>query len=102
MGAASGASFVSLGLAGALATFLQFVLMLTSIAQVMLMYVRAVLLVLLVGLFPIAAAAAFTARGKELLDRYLKWTLAWLLWKPVAATIYAAGLLMIETGAPSR
>jgi hypothetical protein len=89
---------VALPIAGALGALLFGLVMISGILQVILIYARAIILILMLGLLPVAAAAAMTRRGRQLLDRYLTWIIAWVLYKPTAATIYAAGFWMLSNG----
>jgi hypothetical protein len=60
-------------------------LFLSSMVQLLLLLARNAGLVLLAGLLPVAAAVGGSVRS-----RYLTWLLALVLYKPAAATIYAA------------
>ena len=53
------------------------------------MMVRAVVLPLLVAVWPLSAAASMVAGGEETFSKVTKWLVAFLLYKPVAAIIYA-------------
>ncbi len=86
------------GLTGPILMFLFILVILAGLVQLVLVYARAVVLVLLVGLLPVAAAAGITRTGKAMLDKYLAWVAAWILWKPVAAIVYAAAFWLIGTG----
>lgn len=66
-----------------------------SIAQMGLMFVRAGMLVLLVGLWPLSAALSNTETGKAWYVRTNGWLLAFTLYKPVAATVYAGAFVSI-------
>lgn len=44
------------------------------------------------GLLPVLAAAAMTQRGRQGFNRVVSWTVAILLFKPVAAIIYGVGI----------
>jgi hypothetical protein len=98
LGITAGGNIVQLPIEGPVVALLCFVVSLAGIIQVLLIYARAIVLVLLSGLLPVAAAAAMTRRGRSILDRYLAWMLAWLLYKPVAASIYAGAFFMMGTG----
>ena len=73
-------------------------LVLASMIQMLISIAVGGLKVLLCGLAPLPAAAAITGGGKATLARYLTWLLAALLYKPVAATIYAGAFWMTGTG----
>ena len=66
--------------------------------QFMLMLARMAALVVLAGLLPLAAAVSITEGGQATLRKYLAWMLGLLLYKPVAATIWAAAVLMMQGG----
>ncbi|WP_052319056.1 hypothetical protein [Streptomyces pluripotens] len=69
-----------------------------SLLQMILMYFRAAVLVLLAGTVSLPAATAFTGMGNRWLGRYLSWTLAFILLKPAAATVYAAAYRLMGDG----
>jgi hypothetical protein len=70
----------------------------TLAVQIMLLFGRAVGLVLLTGLLPVAAAGGMVGRNRHSRDRYVAWLLAFVLYKPVASTIYATGFWLIGEG----
>jgi len=101
-----GASMLAvLGLAGPAGGVMGIVLMMfigawgiiASAVQVMMMIVRNGMLVVLVGVLPVAAAATNTETGRAWFKRCLSWLTAFLLYKPVAAFIYAAALKLMTT-----
>lgn len=61
----------------------------SCLLQVVLMLARAAMLGLLTGLLPLAAAITTAPEGRSWFRRMLAWLLAFVLYKPVAATIYA-------------
>ena len=67
------------GLFGVIATLFQWGIMM----------VRAVVLPLLVAVWPLSAAASMVQGGEETFSKVTKWLVAFLLYKPVAAIIYA-------------
>lgn len=67
------------GIFGVIATLIQWGIMM----------VRAVVLPLLVAVWPLSAAASMVQGGEESFSKVTKWLLAFLLYKPVAAVIYA-------------
>lgn len=71
---------------------------LVGFVQFMLMLARMAALVVLAGLLPVAAATSITEGGQATLRKYLAWMLGLLLYKPVAATIWAASVLMMQGG----
>ena len=62
--------------------------LLASLLEVILMFVRAAMLVLLCGVLPLAAAASNTEIGSQWLKKLTAWILAFALYKPAAAIIY--------------
>jgi type IV secretion system protein TrbL len=69
-----------------------------SLAQIALLIVRGGMLFLLAGILPLAAAATNTEMGRAWLKRALSWTIAFLLYKPVAASVYATAFLLTREG----
>jgi type IV secretion system protein TrbL len=67
-------------------------IVLTSLFQMAIMVMRGAVVAILVGTLPLAAATTNTAVGKQWFAKLCGWTGAFLLVKPVAALIYAAGL----------
>ncbi|MFK4083229.1 hypothetical protein ACI2LF_03910 [Kribbella sp. NPDC020789] len=63
-----------------------------GVIQIVLMVVRSALLILLVGMLPIAAAATHTEMGRNWFKKLLGWMFAFVLYKPVAAIIYATAI----------
>lgn len=62
---------------------------LSSVVQLGMMLVRSAMLVLLAGALPLAAGAAITPDGRQWFKKMVGWLIAFILYKPVAATIYA-------------
>jgi hypothetical protein len=62
---------------------------LASILQIVLMIIRGGLLVVLTGIFPTAAAFTNTEAGKGWFQKCTAWLIAFILYKPAAAIIYA-------------
>lgn len=62
---------------------------LSSVVQLGMMLVRSAMLVLLAGALPLAAGAAITPDGRQWFKKMVGWLIAFVLYKPVAATIYA-------------
>ncbi|MFC9844412.1 hypothetical protein ACFWFF_03825 [Streptomyces sp. NPDC060223] len=65
-----------------------------SVAQIALMIVRMAMLVILTGTLPLSAAASSTATGRVWFRRSVGWLLAFVLYKPAAAVVYAAAFSM--------
>ncbi|MFH9871563.1 hypothetical protein ACH4NT_36500 [Streptomyces lydicus] len=69
-----------------------------SLIQLIIMYFRAAVLVLLAGTIAVPASTAVTGMGSRWLARWLSWTLAFILLKPAAATVYAAAYRLMGSG----
>ncbi len=84
----------TVGLAGTVTTaFIAIVLgiiaFLATVIQIMLMLVRGGMLVLLVGTLPLAAAFSNTEMGHQWFHKASAWLVAFALYKPAAAVVYA-------------
>jgi len=66
-----------------------------NVVQIILLVARGGLLVLLAGSWQLSAAATNTAIGRNWFDKITGWLLAFTLYKPTAATIYAASFQMV-------
>lgn len=104
----------SMALGPGLIIILAIAAIISCVLQIMMMLARVAMLGLLAGMLPMAAAMSGTPQGRAWLSRMAGWTLAFILYKPVAATIYAyafiamgdvsselsqlAGILMITLG----
>ena len=69
-----------------------------AIAQVIVMVARNGVLIITAAASPVAAAAAINSGKKEIWEKLWMWQLAFVLYKPVAATIYAAAFVTIGHG----
>ncbi|MFD7153174.1 type IV secretion system protein [Kribbella sp. NPDC059898] len=83
-----------------LVIFIGILMVITAIIQLALMIVRYGMLVLLVGVLPLTAAATNTEMGMMWFKRTLGWLVGFIIYKPVAALIYATAILLIG-GAPT-
>jgi type IV secretory pathway TrbL component len=63
--------------------------------QVVAMVVRGAMLILLAGILPLAAAATNTEMGMSWFKKCVAWLVAFILYKPAAAIIYATAFRMI-------
>ncbi|MGH2867159.1 MAG: hypothetical protein ACRDNK_06260, partial [Solirubrobacteraceae bacterium] len=84
----------TVGLAGTVTTaFIAIVLgilaFLATVTQIMLMLVRGGMLVLLVGTLPLVAAFSNTEMGMQWFRKATAWLVAFALYKPAAAIVYA-------------
>ena len=69
-----------------------------SLAQVIAMVARNGVLIITAAFSPIAAAAAIHKGNEDIWKKLWMWQLAFVLYKPVAATIYAAAFVTIGNG----
>ena len=92
-----------LGLAAGFAPFLLLVLAILAIVsllvQVALVILRSALLVVLAGVWPVAAAASMTSAGAQWFRRLNGWVVALLLYKPAASVCYAAAFELLSGSA---
>ena len=75
-----------------LLVILALIAILASLIQIFLLVARGGLVVVLGGTWPLAAAASSTPAGNAWFKKTTAWLLAFILFKPVASIIYAAGL----------
>ncbi len=68
-----------------------------SIVQILLMIVRAGMLVVLAGVLPVSAAATNTETGRNMFRKTVGWLLAFILYKPAAAIVYATAFKLSGT-----
>lgn len=76
---------------------LALVMLLAQLIQLVLMIVRNAMIVYLAAVLPIAAAASSTAAGKQWWSKSVAWLIAFVLYKPVAALIYAGAFRMLSS-----
>lgn len=69
----------------------------TSVIQIVLMVVRSGMLVILAGILPTTAAFTNTEMGKQWFQKTVGWTLAFILYKPAAAIVYATAFRLVDT-----
>jgi type IV secretion system protein TrbL len=107
VGSAGGGAGFTTGLAGTadtavIAILLGILAFLASIVQIVLMLVRGAMLILLIGVLPLIAAFSNTEMGNQWFRKAAAWILAFALYKPAAAVIYAAAFnLQTQPGALS-
>jgi hypothetical protein len=79
-------------------------MVITSLVQLALMVIRYGMLILLVGVLPLTAAATNTQAGMAWFKKSVAWLAGFILYKPVAALIYAAAIKLIGSpyGAPNE
>ncbi|MCI1217138.1 MULTISPECIES: hypothetical protein [Actinomycetes] len=73
--------------------------LIACLVQIALMILRSGLLVVLVGILPLASANTNTEWGMNWYHKSLGWLVAFVLYKPVASIIYATCFWMISGGA---
>jgi type IV secretion system protein TrbL len=66
------------------------ILVVASLGQIVLMIARSGMLVLLAGILPLSAAATNTEWGHQWFQKTTGWMIAFVLYKPAAAIVYAA------------
>jgi type IV secretion system protein TrbL len=67
--------------------------------QLILMIIRGGMLVLLAGIFPISASFTNTDIGLNWFKKLIGWLLAFILYKPAAAIVYATAFQLVGTSA---
>ncbi|WP_020390887.1 hypothetical protein [Kribbella catacumbae] len=70
-------------------------MVITALIQLALMVVRYGMLILLVGVLPLTAAATNTEMGMMWFKRSVSWLVAFIIYKPVAALIYATAIKLM-------
>ncbi|MGO9955853.1 MAG: hypothetical protein ACLP50_07690 [Solirubrobacteraceae bacterium] len=101
--AVGGGGGVLVGLAGTTATaFLAILLGLVglvgSLIEIVYMFIRSILLILLVGTLPLAAAMSDSEMGRNWLKKSIAWIIAFACYKPVAAIVYVAAFSLGAQG----
>ncbi|MFI6205544.1 hypothetical protein ACIBAI_04000 [Streptomyces sp. NPDC051041] len=71
-------------------------IMLASFVQIILMYLRLGVLIMLIGTLPIAAASSMLGWGEGWWRKHLGWLVAWMLYKPAAALIIYSATAMTQ------
>ena len=70
--------------------------LLASMIQIVLMVVRSGMLVILAGILPTTAAFTNTEMGRQWFHKTIGWTIAFILYKPAAAIVYAVAFRLID------
>ncbi|BEP13853.1 hypothetical protein acdb102_21640 [Acidothermaceae bacterium B102] len=70
----------------------------SSLAQLGLLIARIGILGILAGTLPVTSAATNTRVGRAWFERVMGWLIAFVLYKPIAAVIYATAFYMIGDG----
>lgn len=79
-----------------LVLILALVMVIVQIVQLLLMIVRNAAVVYLAATLPLAAASSGTRGGEQWWVKSLAWLIAFILYKPVAAFIYAGAFTMLD------
>ncbi|WP_207843990.1 hypothetical protein [Williamsia soli] len=69
-----------------------------AVLQAIILVARQSMLIVVVSILPIIGAASGTKIGKNAFSKTISWTIALLLWKPVAALTYAVAFQLAGTG----
>ncbi|WP_454778735.1 hypothetical protein [Georgenia muralis] len=85
------------GLSALLVILFGLVAILASIVQIVLMVARSGMLVILAGVLPLAASATNTEMGRSWFKKCVGWLVAFILYKPAAAIVYAAAFQLTGT-----
>lgn len=85
------------GLGPLLLIILGLLAIMASVVQILLMVARAGMLVILAGILPLAAAATNTEMGRTWFRKAVAWLVAFILYKPAAAIVYAAAFQLAGT-----
>lgn len=85
------------GLGPLLLIILGLVAMLAAAFQIVLMVARAGMLVILTGILPLSASFTNTEMGRTWFKKCIAWLVAFILYKPAAAVVYAAAFQLSGT-----
>lgn len=88
--------FTAGGMGSPLVFMLGLLAILTSIIQIGVLLVRSALLVVLIGIWPLSAAASVAGEaGTQMFKKVTGWIVAFALYKPAAAIVYAAAFKLM-------
>ncbi|WP_308470564.1 hypothetical protein [Arthrobacter sp. ZGTC131] len=73
--------------------------LIASLVQIVLMVVRTGMLVILAGILPTTAAFTNTEMGRQWFQKAVGWTIAFILYKPAAAIVYAVAFKLMAASA---
>lgn len=85
------------GLGALLIIILGLVAILAAVFQIVLMVARGGMLVILAGILPLSASFTNTEMGKSWFRKCIAWLVAFILYKPAAAIVYAAAFQLTGT-----
>lgn len=88
---------LSAGLGPLLIIILGLIAILASVVQIVLMVARGGMLVILAGILPLSASFTSTEMGKQWFRKAIAWVVAFILYKPAAAIVYAAAFQLVGT-----
>ena len=94
---------LSIGVANPSSGIIMFVIVigviaiLVSFAQIGMLIVRGALALLLAGTLPLAYSATNTSWGRQWSQKHTAWLIAFIAYKPVASTIYAAAFRILDS-----
>jgi hypothetical protein len=83
----------------ALVVLVGILMVISGLIQLVLMIIRYGMLILLVGVVPLTAAATNTEMGMMWFKRSISWLVAFVLYKPLAALIYATAIKLMAAPA---
>lgn len=85
------------GLSLALVILVGILMVISALIQLALMVIRYGMLILLVGVMPLTASATNTEMGMMWFKRSIAWLVAFVIYKPVAALIYATAIRLMSS-----
>ncbi|AYD90886.1 hypothetical protein D5R93_07615 [Actinomyces lilanjuaniae] len=85
------------GLGSLLTIILGLIAVLAAAVQVVLMVARGGMLVILTGILPLSASFTNTEMGRNWFRKCVAWLVAFILYKPAAAVVYAAAFQLVGT-----
>jgi hypothetical protein len=74
-----------------------FPLIFANLTQIIFLIVRSGMLIILAGLLPLTAAASSTKMGQTMFRKNIGWIIAFILYKPAAAIVYATAFKIINS-----
>jgi hypothetical protein len=83
----------------ALVVLVGILMVISGLIQLVLMIIRYGMLILLVGVVPLTASATNTEMGMMWFKRSISWLVAFVIYKPVAALIYATAIKLMAAPA---
>jgi type IV secretion system protein TrbL len=92
-----GLTAASSGFGAILVIVLGLLALLASLLQIFLMVVRGGMLVILAGILPTTAAFTSTQAGRQWFRKSVSWLIAFILYKPAAAIVYATAFRLASS-----